>query len=669
MDWALYALVASAALGWADITIAPTRNGAQNAPWQKSLAELDRPSARTTDTLRRYDLDRRFTRDPDNTLLALEKYARRTPDPELVFTLAELSWVEGRRLDRRRRPEALDRYVDAVAYAYDYLFDPDLAAGRNPGDSRFQLAMHLYNGGLDQLLRASKAAGGRIQPGGSLPLTVHGREMTIQVNLEQSPWKAHDIQELLLCSDFVVSGADLITHPYQEGLGVPLIGVRIKAQATAGATDPLERFYPPEMAFPLTAFLRPNSRLRDAAADVNGARVCTLYLIDPVALRSVVQGNLTLAIESDLTTPLAYMWSRTDLSKYRWKGFLRPGEAAEGTGLMLLRPYEPDKIPVVMVHGLMSSPLAWIPMINELLRDPSIQRKYQFFLYVYPTGVPIPIAASYLRDALTDAQQQFDPQHTSPTFRRTVLLGHSMGGLLSHAMAVRSEQHFWNLSSYKDFDELVGPSDVLERVRHYTFFEPLPFVERVVFLATPHRGSDYASGPIGRIGSSLISTPDEYSDLLSRLVRDNPDAFNTRKVRRLPTSIETLEPDSPILLALMEMRARAGVQFHSIIGAKYPDARSKTTDGVVSYRSSHFPNVVSEKMVNCDHGVQKNPLAILEVQRILREHLAASAQPVPAQLAARPAGPPVASPAPAAVPAAAPDLTRPLSPPMLAPAP
>src|SRR5947209_12792357 len=104
------------------------------------------------------------------------------------------------------------------------------------------------------------------------------------------------------------------------------------------------------------------------------------------------------------------MWSRTDLSRYRWTGLLRPGEAAERAGLMLLRPYEPDKIPVVMVHGLASSPLAWIPMLNELLREPEIQSRYQFLLYVYPTGVPLPIAASMLRDALLDAQRTFDTQ-------------------------------------------------------------------------------------------------------------------------------------------------------------------------------------------------------------------------------------------------------------------
>src|SRR5439155_1713365 len=120
---------------------------------------------------------------------------------------------------------------------------------------------------------------------------------------------------------------------------------------------------------------------------------------------------------------------------------------ADRAGLMLRRPFETDKVPVVMVHGLMSSHLAWVPMVNELLRDPQINQRYQFFLYMYPTGVPIPIAAAGLRDSLLEAEKTFETPQNALTFRQMVLLGHSMGGLLGHAMAVNSGNHFWALYS------------------------------------------------------------------------------------------------------------------------------------------------------------------------------------------------------------------------------
>lgn len=620
---AAFLALALTAVGWSDdIAITANRAGTIDAPWQQALNDLDRPTERTIETLKRYDLNQRYRSDSAAALQRLEAYARNAPDADAVFALSELSWVEARYNDRKRRPIALDCYLDTVAYAYDFLFDPDLAAGRDPADPRFRQAMNLYNGGLDHIIRAAKAKG-PIEPGGTILLRDHGREMRLRVNLERSPWRAEDINELLLASDYQVSG--LPTKTYHFGLGVPLIGLRKSEPDAKTGAGVDTRFYPPEMAFALTAFLEPTSRLRDPNADAKAVRDCTLNLLDPVSYRSVrfKQGDheMALAIEADLTKPLATMWSRTDLNRFRWTGLLRPGQASDRAGLMLLRPYEPTKVPVVMVHGLVSSPLAWVPMVNELLRDPQIQQRYQFFLYVYPTGVPVPIAASYLRDALHEAQAQFDPDGTSPTFNRMVLLGHSMGGLLSHAMSVNSGNHFWDLNSDRPFSQIIGAPEVLSELKHYTFFDALPFVSRVVFLATPHRGSDFARGPIGRFSSSLITEPDHYTQLLARLVKDNAGDLDPKQFKRLPTSIESLEPDAPVLLGLLRMEPRPGVAYHSVIGANRPGPLATTTDGVVPYRSSHFDRAESELVVRSDHGVQKDQEAIREVRRILQLHL------------------------------------------------
>ena len=152
-----------------------------------------------------------------------------------------------------------------------------------------------------------------------------------------------------------------------------------------------------------------------------------------------------------------------------------------------------------------------------------------------------------------------------------------------------------------------------------------------MFLATPHRGSDFSRGVVGRVGSNLISDPDSIHKLLYRLVKDNPDTFDSRRFRRFPSSIETLDPSSPILTALLNMQPPPGPaapKFHSIIGSLRPSGVDKTTDGVVPYKSAHLDGVVygvvSELVVRSDHGVQKDPEAIREVRRILREHVGAS---------------------------------------------
>jgi len=596
----------------ADVAVTPSR-GDRPLSYQKSLGGLDRPSERTTDTLKRYALDSAYRRDPATAINRLDQQARVGPEPDLIFALAELSWVESRKHDRRHRPETIDRIIDVLSYAHDYLFAPELTNARQPSDPRYRLACDLYNGALDRLLREAQSNGLKIEPGGEFSLKARGREQVFQVVLRDTPWAPEDVDQIILASAFEVTG--LPTLNYQYGLGVPLIAVRRSEKNAEGP----ERYYPPEMAFPLTAFVTPPSKLIDPARTVEN-RELTIELIDPLKTRTV--GLAKMPIESDLTTPLAYMWSRSDLNRFRWTGLLRPGNAAGRAGLMLLRPYEPGKIPVVMVHGLASSPLAWVAMVNDLLLDPRIQDQFQFMLYMYPTGIPFPIAAAGLREWLQQAETTFrlPDGRPDPAYSRMVLLGHSMGGVLSHSMAVNSDQKFWELNTYVPFPQIKGPPEVLEELQRYMFFEAQPYVNRVVFLAVPHRGSDLSRAFVGRVSSNLISADDHVSSLLNRLVRENPDAF-PKRFRKVPTSIETLDPESPYLKALLTMKPNPSVTFHSIIGSERPEGKENTTDGVVPYRSSHIDGVKSELIVQSNHGVQSNPYAIMEVHRILLEHI------------------------------------------------
>jgi pimeloyl-ACP methyl ester carboxylesterase len=617
MTLASLGILAAALLGLSDeITLQPSRGDRLHAAWQLSLSQLNRPSARTDETLKRYDVADRYRKDPAGALATLEKLARRGPEPELIYALAELSWIAGRQAEGKRRGggDALASYVDTVAYAFDYLYDPELEHGRSPTDPRFRLACDLYNAALDRLIRAARTKD-RLQPGDSLRLKIHGSTVEMRLALwEETPWKSEDIDELILASDFEVTGLDSRSRRY--GLGVPLIAVKRSDGKNPGA----ERFLPAEMAFPLTAILRPDRPLRDVSnVDTDGVRACTIDLVDPIQKRTVGTGTSAIALEADITTPLAYMWSRTDLNSYRWSGLLRPGQAAGRAGLMLLRPFEQGKIPVVMVHGLASTPLAWIPMLNELLRDPLIQARYQFFLYLYPTGMPLPIAASGLRDALEDARRHFATASDTSALEGMVLLGHSMGGLLSHAMSVRSDDWLWRINSDRRFDEIIGPPEVLAELEHYSFFDWLPYVRCVVFLATPHRGSEMSRGFLARLGSNLIAEPDHYTRLLAQLVKDNPDAF-PRRFRHPPTSIETLDLESPVLDALLRMTKNPKTTYHSIIGSLRPEGVASTTDGIVAYKSAHLDGV-PERVVRSDHGVQKDPEAIREVRRILLDHL------------------------------------------------
>ena len=644
MNLALWMAVA-ASIGFVDLNFQATKSDRAHSALARSLSQFDKPSERTMETLTRQGLNKRYKTDPTRVLASLERTAQgQKDDADLIYALAELNWLEGRRHDQtklisfdRQRDQVLDRYLDALTYAYDYLFSPALAAGRQPSDPRFRLACDIYNAALERLIRTALVKG-RVPMGESIELTLRGQKAKVRLAVDEgSPWPRNEIGEMMFASDYELTGVETQTRQY--GVGVPMIALRKKLKSDDNPTTAaLERFLPTEAAFPLTAFMHPKSRL-EQPLDKKGDEEFVVELIDPIRFRQVGSDpKALLPLEFDLTTPLAYMWSKSeqfrDADREKISNLIKPGDLSKKSGLTLLRPYETGKIPVVMVHGLASSPLTWIPMINELMNDPRVRENYQFMLFAYPTGAHVPIAMSSLREALWQARTQFNTEGAAPDFDQMVLLGHSMGGLLCHSLAVSSGDRFWQLHSDRPFKEILGPPEVLTELRQFLFFEPMPSVRRVVYLATPHRGSDMSRGMIGRVSSSLIEDSDHIQKLLSTLIADNPDAFDRKRFRRLPNSIETLSTNNPVLTALMEMKSGPDVTFHSIIGANRPGPPADSTDGVVAYRSSHLDGVASEKLVRSDHSVQKSPEAIQEVRRVLIEHLVkvrpAAGTPTPA---------------------------------------
>ena len=644
MNLALWMAVA-ASIGFVDLNFQATKSDRAHSALARSLSQFDKPSERTMETLTRQGLNKRYKTDPTRVLASLERTAQgQKDDADLIYALAELNWLEGRRHDQtklisfdRQRDQVLDRYLDALTYAYDYLFSPALAAGRQPSDPRFRLAWDIYNAALERLIRTALVKG-RVPMGESIELTLRGQKAKVRLAVDEgSPWPRNEIGEMMFASDYELTGVETQTRQY--GVGVPMIALRKKLKSDDNPTTAaLERFLPTEAAFPLTAFMHPKSRL-EQPLDKKGDEEFVVELIDPIRFRQVGSDpKALLPLEFDLTTPLAYMWSKSeqfrDADREKISNLIKPGDLSKKSGLTLLRPYETGKIPVVMVHGLASSPLTWIPMINELMNDPRVRENYQFMLFAYPTGAHVPIAMSSLREALWQARTQFNTEGAAPDFDQMVLLGHSMGGLLCHSLAVSSGDRFWQLHSDRPFQEILGPPEVLTELRQFLFFEPMPSVRRVVYLATPHRGSDLSRGMIGRVSSSLIEDSDHIQKLLSTLIADNPDAFDRKRFRRLPNSIETLSTNNPVLTALMEMKSGPDVTFHSIIGANRPGPPADSTDGVVPYRSSHLDGLASEKLVRSDHSVQKSPEAIQEVRRVLIEHLVklrpAAGTPTPA---------------------------------------
>jgi len=586
--------------------------------------EGPQPSDRTLQVARRYDLIDQIDQlrsDPCELLDELQTYLNADPSPELLYAFTELSFLAAKQIERSDSKLALDLYGSAVAHAYIYLFDSQLGFARNPYDPQFRSACDLYNGALEGALRLVRQQGDLL-PGSNYRITTAGRTWDVSVVARGGNWFGHDFERFEFVSDYEVAG---LANSYQTfGLGVPLVAVRKKAVA---AEQPLERCYPPNLSFPATAFLRVLPPTGEGEATHQRA---LLELYDPLTATDVMVQQGRVPLESDLTTPLAYFLNNAPLSQLSTLGLLKPEESQAVRGLYMVQPYQPGKIPVIMVHGLWSSPLTWMEMFNDLRAAPELRAAYQFWFYLYPSGQPFWQSAAQMRQDLAALRQVIDPLHQERSLDHLVLVGHSMGGLVSRMQTIDSGDRFWQIVSDRPFEELKAEPATKQQLHDLFYFQSNPSVERLITIGTPHRGSQFANGATRWLGQKLISMPQMVMATQQQIFRDNPEVFRDTALLRTQTSIDSLSPSSPVFPVILASPRPGLLKHHNIVGVieeptlldKLAGEISGDGDGVVSFESAHLDDATSELVVDADHQhVHQHPKAVLEVRRILLEHL------------------------------------------------
>jgi len=405
----------------------------------------------------------------------------------------------------------------------------------------------------------------------------------------------------LIAADCVrISG--LHHRSVQEGLGVPYVfNYARSSPALAGQPGiPTAGMFVPATAV-LTfehgrALLSFHATLSDDRISVDGRRrKLAADFSAPVALAVARAGNRALDIP-------ALFLSRQRLGR---------------SGLFQFQPFDPDKIPVVFVHGLLSRPEAWTQALNGLLADPEIRRKYQFWFMLYPTGLPVWKSAALLRSELDRYQEALEKGGRNPNLHRIVLVGHSMGGLISSLIIRQGGDELWRQFSATGVDEIPLSRGARQTMERLIFFRARTDISRVIFIATPHRGSRMAFNPVARAASRLIMLPrwldrDDRRALLASL------NDNVRSVMAAPAnSIRFLKSESPLITSIQQLPLSRKIPYHSIIGDRGRGDSPDSSDGVVPYSSSHLATAVSEKIVPSDHGAQEHPEAIAEIRRIL----------------------------------------------------
>lgn len=582
------------------------------------------PSERAALYLRRYDVEPNFRRSKLEALKQLKELAEREPDLNKEFTLSELAFHEAT-IDHKmgRREKAKLWYLASVYHAYRYLFSPNFDRNRNAYAPEFRMTVDYYNRSLENLLRIlNKEDGLKL----NVPRQLKVDQWTINFGIYlRGPWRPEEFEKIEFANDYEIKG---IGNKHRtEGLGVPLIAVRRRDTKTSK----VDKYYPNGLALPVTAFLR----FSDASCHVGSQNVqnvqCAVELHDSLRSRNVLVGNRHAPLESDITTPLAYFLQDPLVSTkvLETVGLLQGDLLQDVAGLYMLEPYDPNRIPVVMVHGLWSGPFTWLEMFNELRALPEIRENYQFWFYLYPTGQPFWLTAKQMRKDLGEVRDNIDPRRQIATMDQMVLIGHSMGGLVSRLQTIDSGDSFWKIVSDRPFEEIETDEQTRRELRDTLFFKANPSIKRIVTIGTPHRGSKFANNFTRWLGHTFIRLPDLLNGSVVKKIKNRDQIFKNKEVLATKTSIDSLSPDSPFLAKLLGSSSAPWVTTHNIVGnlekRKYfgfaGELQPTDSDGIVSVDSAKIDSARSHVQVNAKHqDIHIRPKTILEVRRILLEH-------------------------------------------------
>ncbi|MGB6222272.1 MAG: hypothetical protein WBG04_14685 [Haloferula sp.] len=240
----------------------------------------------------------------------------------------------------------------------------------------------------------------------------------------------------------------------------------------------------------------------------------TWRIVYPGRVETISVNGREQALAADWSAAPALYWKMSDLDDQDLAKVLLPGRFTNQTNLYAAAPYDPEKIPVLFVHGLYSSPGTYKVMFNELMGEAWFRENYQSWFFSYPTGTSWVYNAAFFRDHLRRATEAAKKQGSLTNWNKMVVVGHSMGGVISHASLIDPGTRFYDDRFDEPLEDLRVSKETRQAIRWTTLYEPIEEPSRVIFMAAPHRGSPFRQSvflPLHRQPHPTSQNPDDRS--------------------------------------------------------------------------------------------------------------------------------------------------------------
>ncbi|WP_406565287.1 lipase family alpha/beta hydrolase [Acinetobacter chinensis] len=347
-----------------------------------------------------------------------------------------------------------------------------------------------------------------------------------------------------------------------------------------------------------------------------------IKVYDPYKFEQISISGKSYPLAANFSTPYGLWLAETNLGKYAYLSLIDRDDRLTMPHLYMLEPYNPDKKVIVLVHGLASSPEAWIRLTNDIMGDKALREHYQVWQVFYSTNMPIIESRFQIYSVLTQAFGQLNNSESAK--KDAVLIGHSMGGIISRLLVSDADvtDKAMNLMNNRQLNRYRKLPIVTQRM----VMKDIPNFSRAIFVSAPHRGTEYADRWFTRAARKIIRLPGAFlsaiGDTLQNQNLDLKELVQQIDHGLIQNGPSDLSHASKFMELTADIMPYKGMTYHSIMGnitnSTDPDIM---TDGIVPYKSAHLDQAVSEKIIKGGHSIQETPEAVLELRRILKLHL------------------------------------------------
>ena len=281
--------------------------------------------------------------------------------------------------------------------------------------------------------------------------------------------------------------------------------------------------------------------------------------------------------------------------------------------LFMLEPYDPNKRVIIMLHGLASSPATWVNLTNDIFNDDKLRNNYQVWQIFYPTNLPILENRYQIQKLITATYQQTDPAGENLASKNSVIISHSMGGIIARMML--SDDNLANNldalddnsllanSSQRQVDAMLKQALTNKELRNRFELKALPQVDTAVFLSSPFQGTDYADRWFTRALRRIIYLPvglvKTVTDNLATIAIKGDLANNPLGALYLQNGASQLSDKSSFIQLTKDISINKRITYHSIIANNDSDI----TRGLAAMQPAGVKLDLSQAVIEDDDSV------------------------------------------------------------------